>query len=308
MGNYQTEEKIRGKFESIKEAPEFWNGRKVADIGSCEGMLYPILREYGADYVGVEASLEYVAEAKEKYPEARFICGDLRDFSEKVDIIVSFSTLHIFNDDEFETIIKKYSKLCRVLIFEVPVEGKADIYYTRSEEKNIEIASRYFEAVYCYGISPSPHDPQSIRKTFKCENYKRKKVKIEDIYTRSFNGEQKLTDCILIGFAKEMLEGVEPLESNYYKWMKKMHEERGAVFGNTSKEWLRERAVVFSELARSLRGGFDNNRQDEKLMLNGVEYGGLIAKEQGLILIDGHHRLSVLHNLGIKEVKVKLCI
>ena len=168
---YQTEEKIRLKFEAIKEPKSFWKDKTVLDIGCNEGLLYPLLRDSGVKkYIGIDSSEEYIDWARENFPEEEFILGDLRTFDRKIDIAVSLSTFHIFNDVEFNEILEHYSKVCKVLIFEVPVEGTAPIYYTRSERFNMQIAGNYFKEVVCYGVSPSPHDPNSIRKVFKCTN------------------------------------------------------------------------------------------------------------------------------------------
>jgi SAM-dependent methyltransferase len=171
MTHYQTPERILLKFNAIKEPEEFWEGKRVLDIGCCEGMLYPLLISSGvSEYVGIDNSPEYIWESRKNFPDAKFILTDLRDYRGYADIGIALSTLHIFDDNDFDIILKQYSRQCKILIFEVPVEGSAPIYYTRSKEKNIEMASKYFRKIVCYGTSPSPHDIQSTRKVFKCEN------------------------------------------------------------------------------------------------------------------------------------------
>lgn len=167
---YQTPEKIKLKFEAIKEPDSFWQGKKVLDVGCNEGLLYPLLKDKVKEYVGIETSIEYLLMAKKNFPGVRFEMVDMRNLNEKFDIIISLSTFHILDDEEFEKVVKKYSKLCKVLIMEFPVKGSSSIYHTRNEEHIFRVAGKYFEQVKCYGISPSPHDLQSTRKVFKCEH------------------------------------------------------------------------------------------------------------------------------------------
>jgi cyclopropane fatty-acyl-phospholipid synthase-like methyltransferase len=174
MTPYQTPERIKLKFDAIKEPKSFWKGERVLDIGSAEGMLYPLLKECGvSQYIGLENSSEYIQVARWSFPDASFVLGDMRELSKLgilADIIVSLSTFHILTDREFKDMIRDCAKTAKTLIFEVPVLGSSPIYHTRSEEKNMEIAGLYFKEVSCYGISPSPHDLQSTRKVFKCVN------------------------------------------------------------------------------------------------------------------------------------------
>lgn len=165
---YQTPERILGKFQSIKEPDRFWLNKRVLDIGCAEGLLYPILKPLVARYIGIDTSEVYIEKASNRFPEADFRLQSMYDFDQEVDIVVSFSTLHIPDDFEFESLVKKYSKLCKTFIFEVPVVGSSPIYHTRTEEFLEGICRNYFKTFECYGISPSPHDIQSVRKTFKC--------------------------------------------------------------------------------------------------------------------------------------------
>jgi SAM-dependent methyltransferase len=168
---YQTDEKIKLKFKAIKEPKSFWKGKVVLDIGCNEGLLYPLLKKSGVErYIGIDNSNYYIDAARRNFPEVEFLNVDLRSFECKVDIAIALSTLHIFDNGEFAKILEHYSTRCKDFIFEVPVKGEADIYYTRDERQNTWLASCYFNEVVCYGVSPSPHDKQSTRKVFKCTN------------------------------------------------------------------------------------------------------------------------------------------
>lgn len=166
---YQTPEKIELKFNAIIEPEDFWTGKKVLDIGCNEGLLLPLLelQEIGS-YTGIDTSKEYIELAKKNFPEADFRLMNLFDWKEKVDIAISLSTFHILDYPEFEKAIEHYSKLSTVLIMEYPVKGSSPIYHTRTEEQTYKIVDKYFKHCLCYGISPSPHDPKSTRKVFKC--------------------------------------------------------------------------------------------------------------------------------------------
>lgn len=167
---YQTPEKIKLKFGAIIEPDSFWKDKSIIDVGCCEGLLYPLLKEKGISrYVGIDNSPEYIEKAREWFPDIEFRLGDLRDVHDKFDIAVSFSTLHIFDDKEFEKVIGHYSKICKIFIVEFPVKGTSPIYHTRDEMFVAEVGMRYFKDVFCYGVSPSPHDIQSTRKVFKLE-------------------------------------------------------------------------------------------------------------------------------------------
>ncbi len=166
---YQTEEKILLKFNAITEPETFWTGKTVLDIGCNEGLLLPLLElQEIASYTGIDTSVEYIEMAKKNFPEADFRLMNLFDWKEKIDIAISLSTFHILDYEDFERAIKHYSKLAKVLIMEYPVKGSSPIYHTRTEEQTYKIVDKYYKNCLCYGVSPSPHDPKSIRKVFKC--------------------------------------------------------------------------------------------------------------------------------------------
>lgn len=312
MGNYQTEEKIRLKFGSIDEPENFWKGRSVIDIGCNEGLLLLPLREKGiGKYTGIDNSKSYINDACKRFPDEDFILGDLRNLQIKADIGISFSTLHIFDDEEFEKIIKRFSRLFRVLIIECPVLGTAPIYYTRTEQQITEIANRYFDYCWEYGVSPSPHDLQSVRKTFKMENYLEKEVNIENLYTYSFGDRDKLIDLHIVGCAKEIIDGKKDYTSTaHYKWCADWFDEHGNLFGREDREFIDIRAKQFYDLVKSVERGYIDRRDDEKLT-NGRLYGDVLCRDEAdgdIVVVDGHHRLSILYALGIKSAKVKLCI
>lgn len=168
MITYQTPKKIKLKFDAIKAEPDYWVGKTVLDVGCCEGMLYPLLK--GCKYIGLDNDQEYIESARKRYPEAKFVLGNMKELNIEADTIISLSTLHILDDQEFEEFVKNSTRLTKVLIFECPVKGTSPLYHTRTEEQLRGICGKYYKSFTEIGISPSPHDIQSTRKVFRCEN------------------------------------------------------------------------------------------------------------------------------------------
>lgn len=75
-------------------APE--TGERVLDLGCGTGHLTNQIAATGADVVGLDASIEMVAEARESYPDLQFVNADGRDFSfeEPFDAVFSNAVLH----------------------------------------------------------------------------------------------------------------------------------------------------------------------------------------------------------------------
>ncbi len=71
-------------------------GSKVVDLGCGNGSLTPKLAERGYDVVGIDASEEMIALAKQEYPELKFMRGDALSFQleEKADAIFSNAVFH----------------------------------------------------------------------------------------------------------------------------------------------------------------------------------------------------------------------
>jgi len=165
---YQTPKSINDKFRALPEID--WTGKRVIDIGCNSGILNLILEAEGvAKYTGIDVSDDYIEEAKKNFPSVDFQVGDVTNWTwGKYDIALSFSTLHILDDIDFEKALKNISENCHELYFEVPTEGVSSLYYTRSVEENVLRARKYFRKARLIGDSPSPHDPNSRRKIFRC--------------------------------------------------------------------------------------------------------------------------------------------
>jgi len=95
---------------------------KVLDLGCGNGRLYQILKENQVDYTGLDISEELIYIAKNKYPEADFIVGDIKKLSfsdSSFDIIFSVASFHHLPDEksriealrEMKRVLKKDGKI-----------------------------------------------------------------------------------------------------------------------------------------------------------------------------------------------------
>ncbi|MFA5197461.1 MAG: methyltransferase domain-containing protein [Patescibacteria group bacterium] len=72
-------------------------GSKVLDLGCGNGRVIDVLKKYSVVYTGLDISKNLIKLAQKKYPEERFIVGDLlkTPFSDKeFDCVLSLATLH----------------------------------------------------------------------------------------------------------------------------------------------------------------------------------------------------------------------
>ena len=75
---------------------------RVLDLGCGTGHLTARIASTGADVVGLDASLEMIDEARETYPDVRFVHADARDFDfeEPFDAVFSNAALHWIADQD----------------------------------------------------------------------------------------------------------------------------------------------------------------------------------------------------------------
>ncbi len=73
---------------------------RILDLGCGTGLLANEIRNYGADVIGIDNSLEMVAKAKAAYPQIRFEVRNATDFTfaEKFDAVFSNAVLHWINE------------------------------------------------------------------------------------------------------------------------------------------------------------------------------------------------------------------
>ena len=76
-------------------------GDRVLDVGCGPGSLVPYLP--GVDYTGVDANPRYVAEARDRFPQARFFTDRIGEHvvrGEHFDLVIAAGVLHHLSDAE----------------------------------------------------------------------------------------------------------------------------------------------------------------------------------------------------------------
>lgn len=90
--------------DHIRPAP----GDRVLDIGCGPGTMVPYLQS--VDYVGLDASPEYIESARRRFPQARFVCQRVGgyDLAERdhFDIVLALGVLHHLDDNEALTLFQ----------------------------------------------------------------------------------------------------------------------------------------------------------------------------------------------------------
>ncbi len=85
-------------------------GDEVLDIGCGPGTIVPFL-PVGCNYTGFDISAEYIAAARERFPQARFVCERVSDYTlprrGSFDVVLASGIVHHVDDAEavklFET-------------------------------------------------------------------------------------------------------------------------------------------------------------------------------------------------------------
>lgn len=115
----QDYEKISGEFDitrkySWQEFDGFIkyinNGDKLVDLGCGNGRFWGYLKSIGSNksindiqYIGVDNSIKLIDKARENFPEAKFIVGDMLDLpmeDNSINSIVAIASLHHIPSDE----------------------------------------------------------------------------------------------------------------------------------------------------------------------------------------------------------------
>lgn len=86
--------------EGVLELLAVKPGERILDLGCGTGHLAKKIQEQGADVVGIDASPEMIAQAKENYPELDFNVANGANFSfdESFDAVFTNATLHWIHD------------------------------------------------------------------------------------------------------------------------------------------------------------------------------------------------------------------
>ena len=77
-------------------------GDRILEIGCGPGTIVPYLPE--CEYVGFDMSPEYIDQAREKFPQRRFICGRVSDYTLKersyFNLVLALGIVHHLDDAE----------------------------------------------------------------------------------------------------------------------------------------------------------------------------------------------------------------
>ena len=139
-------------------------GDRILEIGCGPGTIVPYLAE--SEYVGFDASTEYVEQARKKFPHAKFMCARVSQYTlsqpSYFDIVLALAIVHHLDDPEALRLfqiaheaLKPGGKL--VTLDGVWTNGQSIAahyllardrgQFVRSEEGYVQIASRVFSNV-----------------------------------------------------------------------------------------------------------------------------------------------------------------
>jgi cyclopropane fatty-acyl-phospholipid synthase-like methyltransferase len=83
-------------------------GDRILDIGCGPGSMAPFLP--GSDYLGVDASPEYIERAQRRFPQMRFVCQRVSQYNlverDHFDIVLALGILHHLDDSEALTLFQ----------------------------------------------------------------------------------------------------------------------------------------------------------------------------------------------------------
>ena len=139
-------------------------GARILEIGCGPGTIVPYLPQ--ADYLGFDLSSEYIEMAKRRFPQARFVCERVSQFSLEgegtFDIVLALGIVHHLDENEAQQLFQigfdalrpggRMITIDGVLIDDQP---KAERWllqrdrgaYVRSEPEYVRIASSVFRDV-----------------------------------------------------------------------------------------------------------------------------------------------------------------
>ncbi|OGY41880.1 MAG: hypothetical protein A2Y82_05495 [Candidatus Buchananbacteria bacterium RBG_13_36_9] len=89
-----TRNKIWPEFEYFKGY--LANGQDLLDLGCGNARLLELLKDYKINYLGIDFSAKLINEARQDWPNFKFIVGDILDLNlkEKYDLVFLVATLH----------------------------------------------------------------------------------------------------------------------------------------------------------------------------------------------------------------------
>jgi hypothetical protein len=129
------------------------------------------------------------------------------------------------------------------------------------------------------------------------------------IVSQSFGGKISIFDIPYINMVDELIKSDDLMLTSYYKYIYDLWEKsnRKVIWEHIkSKADILRRTETFKKFAQDIiTNGFDVNI-GKIGMINNKPYGKITVIKKGneYVLIDGHHRISVLIYMGIKKFKI----
>ncbi|MDY6780790.1 MAG: methyltransferase domain-containing protein [Halobacteria archaeon] len=118
--------------EDVVELLEPKEGERVLDLGCGTGHLTNLIRESGAEAVGLDSSEEMIRKARANHPEVRFVRADARsfEFDEVFDAVFSNAALHWIEEGNQGDVLESVSRAVRPggrFVAELGGKGNIDV-------------------------------------------------------------------------------------------------------------------------------------------------------------------------------------
>ncbi len=139
-------------------------GDRILEIGCGPGTIVPYLPE--CEYVGFDASAEYIAQARQKFSQAKFVCERVSQYTlaerDYFDMVLALGILHHLDDPEALQLfqiardaLKPGGRLITLDGVWTPDQSRAARYllardrgeFVRAEENYVRLASQAFSTV-----------------------------------------------------------------------------------------------------------------------------------------------------------------
>jgi trans-aconitate methyltransferase len=106
------------RFNALTKIGDLQN-KKILDFGCGLGDLYGFLQSNNivTDYYGIDITPEFIEESKKKYPNGKFLLGDIFDIKEKYDYVFASGSLSFKvkdNDNFYKSIVKKLYEIADI--------------------------------------------------------------------------------------------------------------------------------------------------------------------------------------------------